>query len=410
MDEPRSAIDFEPTRAAGLERLARFLPQAGSAYARHRNRDLGPDRPASVSRLSPWVRRRLITEEEVCRQAIDRFGPWESGAIVREIFWRTYFKGWLEMRPRVWDAYREERDDALARTESDTKLGDAYARALAGETGIDAFDAWARELVVTGYLHNHARMSFASIWIFTLDLPWTLGADFFFRHLMDGDPASNTLSWRWVAGLHSRGKHYVATPDAIEECSGGRFRPEGLAEDPEPLDDEGPHPDAEALAWRGEAGEGPAFLLVTAEDCRVSSLPGLPASIAGTAGALLEDWRSPLAIGEPARAFADGALKEALRQAGAEEAPVFGVGDMEALIVAIEESGARRVVSAYAPVGPVADWLKLLEARLCERGIALQRLSRAWDRTAWPFATRGYFRFSKTIPHFVSAAGIPFVR
>jgi deoxyribodipyrimidine photo-lyase len=65
-----------------------------------------------------------------------------------------------------------------------------------------------QELVETGYLHNHARMWFASIWIFTLRLPWELGADFFLRHLLDGDAASNTLSWRWVAGLHTKGKHY----------------------------------------------------------------------------------------------------------------------------------------------------------------------------------------------------------
>ena len=50
-------------------------------------------------------------------------------------------------------------------------------------------------------MHNHVRMWFASIWIFTLNLPWQLGADFFMQHLLDGDPASNTLSWRWVAGI-----------------------------------------------------------------------------------------------------------------------------------------------------------------------------------------------------------------
>ena len=60
--------------------------------------------------------------------------------------------------------------------------------------GIEGFDHWAKELAETGYLHNHARMSFASIWLFTLKLPWSLGADFFLRHLLDGDPASNTLS------------------------------------------------------------------------------------------------------------------------------------------------------------------------------------------------------------------------
>ena len=96
----------------------------------------------------------------------------------------------------------------------------AFEGAVTGSTGIDGFDDWARELTHTGWLHNHARMWFAFIWIFTLELPWALGADFFLRHLVDGDPASNTLSWRWVAGLYTRAK---STPPA-RTISGGTPR------------------------------------------------------------------------------------------------------------------------------------------------------------------------------------------
>ncbi len=74
--------------------------------------------------------------------------------------------------------------------------------------------------MATGYLHNHARMWFASIWIFTLRLPWELGADFFLRHLLDGDPASNTLSWRWVGGMQTMGKTYLARADNIATLHG----------------------------------------------------------------------------------------------------------------------------------------------------------------------------------------------
>ena len=70
-------------------------------------------------------------------------------------------------------------------------------------------DRIARELIQTGYLHNHARMWWASFWIHAEGLPWELGADVFFRHLLDADPASNTLSWRWVAGLQTAGKTYL---------------------------------------------------------------------------------------------------------------------------------------------------------------------------------------------------------
>ncbi len=118
----------------------------------------------------------------------------------------------------------------------------AYRRAIEGKTGIDCFDAWVEELLETGYLHNHTRMWFASIWIFTLQLPWELGADFTYRHFVDGDPASNTLSWRWVGGLHTRGKTYLARPDNIAEHTGGRFRPKGLAREAIALDEPLPAP------------------------------------------------------------------------------------------------------------------------------------------------------------------------
>ncbi|BAU31831.1 deoxyribodipyrimidine photo-lyase [Microcella alkaliphila] len=85
-------------------------------------------------------------------------------------------------------------------------------------------------------------MWFASIWIFTLRLPWQLGADVFLRNLLDGDPASNTLSWRWVAGLQTRGKTYQATADNIARFTDGRYRPRGLATTAEPLDGPPPPP------------------------------------------------------------------------------------------------------------------------------------------------------------------------
>ena len=104
-------------------------------------------------------------------------------------------------------------------------LRQACELACFGQTGIECFDTWARELTTTGYLHNYARMWFASIWIFTLKLPWQLGPDFFLRHLLDGDTASNTLSWRWVAGLQTVGKTYLARAANISRYTGGRFKP-----------------------------------------------------------------------------------------------------------------------------------------------------------------------------------------
>ena len=221
--------DFQPTRAAGLNRLNQFQPEMALSYARSRNTDFGPGRRPNVSCLSPWIRHRLISEQEVVSTALKAHSFDQAEKFIQEVCWRTYFKGWLEQRPQVWTAYCADRDAALETLESHEAMLAEYNAAIEGRTGIEGFDDWAKELVSTGYLHNHARMWFASIWIFTLRLPWELGADFFLRHLIDGDAASNTLSWRWVAGLHTKGKTYLARRSNIETYTDGRFGPTGLA-------------------------------------------------------------------------------------------------------------------------------------------------------------------------------------
>jgi len=218
---------FEPTRSAALERLQRFVPLAGSAYASERNYDHGAGRHDNVSVLSPYLRTRLITEDDVLTAVLGRFSPKTAEKFVQEVYWRTYFKGWLEHRPSVWTAYRASLSRHLDDVHSRSGLRQVWEDACTGNTGIACFDSWADELVRTGYLHNHARMWFASIWIFTLNLPWELGADFFLRHLADADPASNTLSWRWVGGLHTQGKHYLARAWNIKRYTNGRFDPDG---------------------------------------------------------------------------------------------------------------------------------------------------------------------------------------
>ncbi len=216
---------FPMTRAAGLERLAAFLDGAGADYAAARNTDRGPDKAPTTSALSPYLRRRLLTEAEVVEAAIAAHGEEGAEKFVTEVFWRTYFKGHLETHPEAWTGYLTQLEAQRRRMEAEPGLRRTYAAAVEGRTGIAGFDDWAHELLATGWLHNHARMWFASIWMFSLRLPWTLGADFFLRHLLDGDPASNTLSWRWVAGLHTRGKHYVARADNIRRYTEGRFDP-----------------------------------------------------------------------------------------------------------------------------------------------------------------------------------------
>ena len=255
-------------RQAGLNRLADFLPRAGRDYARTRNFDFGPQNHGNVSLLSPFVRHRLILETEIIDETLQRHSSSDASKFIEEVFWRTYFKGWLEQRPSVWSDYCKSLEATSIRSTKIAISANAMKTAVAGRTGIECFDAWARELVDTGYLHNHSRMWFASIWVFTLKLPWQLGADFFLRHLVDGDPASNTLGWRWVCGLHTKGKTYLARVSNITSYTDNRFDPSGkLSVSAPPLQESVEHPQLTLPAAQA-LNPGMRFgLAITEEDC-----------------------------------------------------------------------------------------------------------------------------------------------
>ncbi len=259
------------TRDAGLARLAAFTPAMGHAYTAGRNTDYGPEADTATAALSPYLRRRLVIEQEVVDAAHASHGA-VADKFVQEVFWRGYFKGHLETRPELWANYQRLVAEGHAQLAANSGLRLAYERAATGRTGIDGFDDWARELTATNWLHNHTRMWFASIWIFTLKLPWALGADLFMRHLLDGDPASNTLSWRWVAGLHTRGKAYAARAENIRRYTDGRYDPANLNEDPAPLQEPDP-PSARPLPSSDAPPAGDVALLLHLEDLHPESLP-----------------------------------------------------------------------------------------------------------------------------------------
>ncbi len=387
---------FPPARAAALERLAAFAPRAGRDYAAGRNHDLPGH--ADVSRLSPWLRHRLITEEEVLVEVLRHHGPQAADKFISEVFWRTYWKGWLELRPAVWGQYRAGLSAALNRVQTEGGLRRDWAAACEGRTGIDCFDHWARELVETGYLHNHARMWFASIWIFTLRLPWELGADYFLRHLLDGDPASNTLSWRWVGGIQTPGKTYLARPDNIERYTGGRFRPTGLATEAPPLRAD-PVPKPRPLPPAAPVLPAPGqVLLLTEEDLCPDWLLDAGLRPRATATLLATAARSPLEVAPAVHAFAAGAMADVTARLAAHLGPVQEVQGPEEIAAWAAEQGAAQVVTAHVPTGPAADHLRGLGEALRARGIELVTVMRPLDAAAWPQATHGFFRFREAIP------------
>ena len=211
---------FEASRAKAIEKLNRFIENNLTDYSKLRNFDLGPEGRSNVSCLSPYITHGIVSEKEIIKKSLDKFSFAKNEKFIQEILWRTYWKGWLELRPNVWNDYLIE----LKKIREDFKDNKEYLNAIEGKTNIECFNYWVNELKENNYLHNHSRMWFASIWIFTLELPWQLGAEFFMQHLYDGDAASNTLGWRWVAGIQTQGKHYLASEWNIKKFTNNRFQ------------------------------------------------------------------------------------------------------------------------------------------------------------------------------------------
>ena len=242
-------------------------------------------------------------------------------------------------------------------------------------------------------------MWFASIWIFTLGLPWTLGAALFLRHLLDGDPASSTLSWRWVAGLHTQGKHYLARAANIARFTGGRFDPRGLLKEDNPAQTEdvtgldprpiaplpGPNPDA------------PSRLLLTPEDLATECADLVGRPLVGVAAGWHQEIARRLDLSPKVVAFARGAFWDGLARAERHfqvPARPLDATDWQGAAEDLARGlGVAQILTLEAPVGPWRERLGQLGERLAGHGIRLAYQRRAWDAALWPMATKGFFPF-----------------
>ena len=212
-------MNFNPSRASAIDNLNQFVENNLFEYSKLRNFDFGPNNRSNISCLSPYITHGIISELELIKKSLSKFSFTKNEKFIQEVLWRTYWKGWLELRPNVWTDYLDE----LKKIRNEFKDDTNYKNAIDGNTNIECFNEWVKELKEKNYLHNHARMWFASIWIFTLGLPWQLGAEFFIKHLYDGDAAANTLGWRWVAGIQTQGKNYLASEWNINKFTDNRF-------------------------------------------------------------------------------------------------------------------------------------------------------------------------------------------
>lgn len=203
-------------RAAALAALAAIDPVA---YAASRNHLDG-----AVTRLSPYIRHGVLTLAEV-RQAVFTalatrgLGRSAGEKLINELGWRDYWQRvWQQLGEGIWDD-REQGASGLPPTAYRQDLPEDIA---GGSTGLACIDAFRHQLVHEGWLHNHARMWLAAYLVHWRRVRWQTGARWFLRHLLDGDPASNNLSWQWVAGTFSA-KPYLFNRANLERFSGGRF-------------------------------------------------------------------------------------------------------------------------------------------------------------------------------------------
>ena len=399
---------FIPTREAGLKRLKEFAPLAGETYSNERNFDFSSTKKNSVSALSPWIKHRLITEEEVLIEILKYHSPHSAMKFIQEVFWRGYFKGWLEQHPTVWSHHNEKLIKEYTKLENNKFIKENYMSAINGETGIECFDFWCEQLKSTGYLHNHVRMWFASIWVFTLKLPMELGADFFMLYLIDADAASNTLSWRWVSGLHTKGKAYAARASNIEKFTNGQFNPSGqLVEDINPLTENIDHP-LVTLPQLDKSIQKDAVLLVTEEDCSPeTSLETKDLEVEILPLYLEKKYPQWIEPNNSVRFFSNTAVQNTCQRLGQ-----LGVENIDktkwtdTILEASDRLGTKNIIIPKVPVGAVKSKLRKVKKNLAEHDIYIYEHYKNYDMYTWQHASKGFFKLKKQIPNILHQLGL----
>ncbi len=195
--------EWDGTREAALTALARV---DAPAYAQTRNHLDG-----QVTRLSPYFRHGVLTLNEAAHAAIERY---QAGAhkFVFELAWRDYWRRvWAERGTGIYSPIETPKVPL-----GELPLPDDIREA---RTGLFCMDQFARDLTENGYVHNHGRMWFASYVVHHRKVDWRAAAAWYYGELLDGDRASNTLSWQWIASTFSS-KPYIFNRDNFQKYAG----------------------------------------------------------------------------------------------------------------------------------------------------------------------------------------------
>ena len=374
---------FEASRAKAIEKLNHFIENNLTDYSKLRNFDLGPEGRSNVSCLSPYITHGIISEKEIIKKSLDKFSFAKNEKFIQEVLWRTYWKGWLELRPNVWNDYLIE----LKKIRDDFKDNKEYLNAIEGKTNIECFNYWVNELKENNYLHNHTRMWFASIWIFTLELPWQLGAEFFMQHLYDGDAASNTLGWRWVAGIQTQGKHYLASEWNIKKFTNNRFQNIKLNENAPPKISEKSYSIIKQDFSNPQDIEGKNLVIFDNKlsfeitDFKENNFKKIYIiSIKNEDRSIKLSEKSvkfkSLLINDQKQRLKDNSI----------EFEVIDIGEIKNI---------ENCYGLYPTVGENLDYLN-------SNNIKLDFLYRNLDRFSWQYCNKGFFNFKKFIPKIIS--------
>ncbi len=375
---------FEASRAKAVDKLNNFVENNLIDYSKLRNFDFGPSNRSNISCLSPYIAHGVINELEVIDKSLKKFSFAKNEKFIQEVLWRTYWKGWLELRPNVWSDYLIRLDNVR----NQFKNNQNYLDAIEGKTNIDCFNQWVVELKENNYLHNHTRMWFASIWIFTLELPWQLGAEFFMQHLFDGDAASNTLGWRWVAGVQTQGKHYLASEWNINKFTNNRFQNIKLNENATPIFSDKTYPVNKKDFLNSEILEDQTLLIF--ENNMTFEFSDFKEHKFKKILLVLNNTNRAIKLSEKVLKFKADLLKD--QKIRLEEKSI----NCEILNIDDLKNIAENVYALYPTVGENFDFIQNNNLN------NIKLLYRKLDQFSWQYCNKGFFNFKNYIPKIIA--------
>ncbi|MDC0472461.1 DNA photolyase [Pelagibacteraceae bacterium] len=374
-------MNFITSRKEALHVLENYLEKDISTYTAQRNFDFGPQNRKNISCLSPYITHRLISEYEVAKNVLSKYPYQNVEKFIQEIFWRVYWKGWLELRPKVWTDFIED----LKNIDNSGE----YEKAINGETNIDCFNDWTKELKENNYLHNHTRMWFASIWIFTLKLPWQKGAEFFLRELYDGDAASNTLSWRWVAGIQTKGKNYIAQNWNINKFTNNKYKDLKLNENPQSITDQREYKISPIKIDNNEKKSNRLVFFENELNFKVFNTESYKTIYC----ILLSNEERQVKLGGKVLAYKKNLIKNQIQNSDLKIEFIEGNKFIEL------SSNEKEFDIIYPSIGENMFFLKRVVKK---NNLIINYLTREEDKYCWQFSNKGYFNFKSNIPKILS--------